>query len=123
VYTDGGCTKNGDDDARASAGVWFGEDDPRNEAIRLPKELGKPSNQLGEIIGAYRATIVADESEDLAIKSDSRTTLEAVTKHAQKNEDKGWVGVADAKALKTLAASMRERTGKTTLQWVKGHSG
>ncbi|KAK0494942.1 hypothetical protein EDD18DRAFT_1173210 [Armillaria luteobubalina] len=31
VYTDGGCTNNGDENAVASAGVWFGPNDARNE--------------------------------------------------------------------------------------------
>ncbi|KAK0464008.1 hypothetical protein IW261DRAFT_1347491 [Armillaria novae-zelandiae] len=44
VYTDGGCTNNGNENAIASTGVWFGENDPRNSAIRLHDDLGKPSN-------------------------------------------------------------------------------
>ena len=29
VYTDGACSNNGNDGARAGSGVWYGPDDPR----------------------------------------------------------------------------------------------
>ncbi len=95
VYTDGGCNNNGDDNAVASAGIWFGQDDPKNESLRLPEALGKPSNQLGEITRAYRASVIADKTEDLTMLSDSMTMISAITDHLQNNEDNGWIGVAD----------------------------
>ncbi|KAF9004848.1 hypothetical protein BDZ89DRAFT_1049389 [Hymenopellis radicata] len=111
VYTDGGCNNNGDDNAVASAGIWFGQDDPRNESLRLPEALEKPSNQLGEITGASRASVIADETEDLTMLSDSMTMINAITDHLQKNEDNGWIGVADRTAHKALVASLCERMG------------
>ncbi|KAF8915000.1 hypothetical protein CPB85DRAFT_1180770, partial [Mucidula mucida] len=103
--------------------IWFGQDDPRNESLRLPEALGKLSNQLGEITRAYRASVIADKTEDLTMLSDSMTMISAITDHLQNNEDNGWIGVADQTAHKALVASLRERTGMTYLQWVKGHSG
>jgi hypothetical protein len=38
VYTDDACMNNGKPDARCGAGVWFGPDDPRNLAPRVPGE-------------------------------------------------------------------------------------
>jgi len=35
IYTNGSCTKNGDKDAAAGAGVWFGPHDERNSSIRI----------------------------------------------------------------------------------------
>ncbi|KAK0459912.1 ribonuclease H-like protein, partial [Armillaria novae-zelandiae] len=109
--------------AVASAGVWFGPNDARNESIRIPKSLGKLTNQLGEITGAYVATKKADETQPLRIISDSKTMIGASTTHLKRNENNGWIGVADAHAHRALVASMRERQSQTTLQWVKGHSG
>ncbi|OSD00581.1 hypothetical protein PYCCODRAFT_1339213, partial [Trametes coccinea BRFM310] len=48
VGTDGSCAKNGEKEARAGAGVYIGEGDERNVAIRLPRSL-KQSNQTAEI--------------------------------------------------------------------------
>lgn len=39
VYTDGGCMHNGDKNAKAGVGVWFSQNDDRNEAIKLPAAL------------------------------------------------------------------------------------
>lgn len=36
VFTDGSCTANGEENAAAGAGVWFGRDDGRNKAVRVP---------------------------------------------------------------------------------------
>lgn len=36
VYTDGSCEKNGDDDAKAGAGVFYGDDDHRNASLSVP---------------------------------------------------------------------------------------
>ncbi|KAJ6537144.1 hypothetical protein B0H19DRAFT_858137, partial [Mycena capillaripes] len=49
VYTDGSSKNNGTADAQAGAGVFFGDGDIRNRAIRVPDELG-PSNQVGEVL-------------------------------------------------------------------------
>ncbi|KAJ6561751.1 hypothetical protein B0H19DRAFT_942962, partial [Mycena capillaripes] len=49
VYTDGSAINNGMPDATAGAGVYFGPNDTRNRAIRIPDEMG-PSNQVGEVI-------------------------------------------------------------------------
>ena len=39
IYTDGACTGNGTENARAGYGVYFGKDDPRNVAAPLEGEL------------------------------------------------------------------------------------
>src|ERR1700722_1930418 len=45
VYTDGSCLNNGEENAQAGSGIWFGRGDPRNRALRLPGQL--QSNQRG----------------------------------------------------------------------------
>ncbi|KAJ7689919.1 hypothetical protein B0H17DRAFT_890138, partial [Mycena rosella] len=49
IFTDGSATNNGGENARAGAGIFFGEGDPRNKAIRIPQEMN-PSNNVGEIV-------------------------------------------------------------------------
>jgi ribonuclease HI len=52
VYTDGLTSNNGGENPNAGAGVFYGEGDARNRAIRVPIELN-PSNQVGEILSGY----------------------------------------------------------------------
>ncbi|KAI0326649.1 hypothetical protein GY45DRAFT_1258552, partial [Cubamyces sp. BRFM 1775] len=47
VYTDRACMKNGLANARARSGVWFGDNDERNAAERVPGQ--HQSNQTAEI--------------------------------------------------------------------------
>ncbi|KAK0479284.1 hypothetical protein IW261DRAFT_1323241, partial [Armillaria novae-zelandiae] len=47
AYTDGSAFNNGTATARAGAGVWFGDDDERNLAIRLSDPL--QTNNIAEI--------------------------------------------------------------------------
>ncbi|KAJ7107530.1 hypothetical protein C8R44DRAFT_595815, partial [Mycena epipterygia] len=49
VYTDGSAINNNTDNGQAGAGVYFGNNDPRNISIRIPRMLG-PSNKVGEIV-------------------------------------------------------------------------
>ncbi|KAF9030590.1 hypothetical protein BDZ89DRAFT_1243555, partial [Hymenopellis radicata] len=59
VYTDGGCLNNGDENAKASAGIWFGPGDGRNKAIRLPEHIPQ-TNQAGETLAPAEATLLTD---------------------------------------------------------------
>ncbi|KAH9858723.1 hypothetical protein C2E23DRAFT_690227, partial [Lenzites betulinus] len=59
AYTDGSCLKNGYESAQAGAGVWFGQDDPRNTAARVPGL--SQTNQAGE---AYACLLAANSTPD-----------------------------------------------------------
>ncbi|KAJ6548853.1 hypothetical protein B0H19DRAFT_855805, partial [Mycena capillaripes] len=54
IYTDGSAINNGKEDAQAGAGVYYGPNDGRNRAIRVPTEL-LPSNNVGEILAIKEA--------------------------------------------------------------------
>ncbi|KAG1870491.1 hypothetical protein C8R48DRAFT_596911, partial [Suillus tomentosus] len=47
IYTDGSCINNGKHDAQCGSGIWFGENNPLNKAVRIPGK--NQSNQAGEI--------------------------------------------------------------------------
>ncbi|KAJ7798981.1 hypothetical protein B0H14DRAFT_2234241, partial [Mycena olivaceomarginata] len=54
IATDGSCFKNGYEDATAGAGVFYGEDNPKNQAIRLPATL-EQTNQTAEMVAMKEA--------------------------------------------------------------------
>lgn len=121
VYTDGSCIHNGTADARAGSGIWFGTDDPRNAAIRVPGD--KQTNQVGELLAILHVVKSIPSDRPLKICSDSKFTIEGLTKLAPGWEAKDWIGVAHGPLFKCTTAWIRARTGGTTLQWVKGHAG
>ncbi|KAL0063480.1 hypothetical protein AAF712_009573 [Marasmius tenuissimus] len=121
IYTDGSCTDNGLPKAKAGAGIFISEDNPRNRAIRIPQELN-PSNQVGEILAVKEATGTVGPN-DVTIYSDSKFVVEGLTKHIKKWEDRGYIGIENAPHLMSTVAALRQRKARTAFKWVKGHAG
>ena len=121
VYTDGACTNNGKENAQCGGGVWFGPDDPRNLAFRVP---GEPqSNQIGELAAMIMAIKRTPHFCPLEIMSDSKYVIRGLTEHLHEWEDRGWVLVQNAQWFKVAAFLLKRRSAKTTFTWVKGHNG
>lgn len=121
VHTDGSCNANGGGNAAAGSGVWFGNADGRNLALRVPARLNQ-SNQVAEIYAVTAAAAVTPPFAPLHIVSDSKYVVDGLTIHLQKWERKGWLEVANAQAMREVVARLRARSAPTTLRWVKGHS-
>ncbi|KAI0822592.1 hypothetical protein BC628DRAFT_1412125 [Trametes gibbosa] len=105
--------ENGTVSAKAGAGVFFVEGHPCNRSIRLPPNM-EQSNQTGEAVATLTAAQVADPAAPLLHITDSRTTLEAVTKRFRKYQDEGFICQKNPNLTRAIVA--------TTL-WVKGHNG
>jgi hypothetical protein len=105
VATDGSCFKNGCDDANAGAGIFYEEEDPRNQAIRLPETL-EQSNQSAEMVALKEAVQNANADADLRIESDSKYVINAVTKNRQKMEDQGYIGVANKRLAQATVVTL-----------------
>ena len=121
VYTDGSCFGNGTAEARAGSGAWYGNEDPRNLAVRVPGE--RQSNQIRELLAILLTVQRTPGNQPLRIKTDSRFAIDGLTKFAQEWEAKDWIGVAHGQLFKCTSAWIRARTADTTLEWVKGHAG
>ena len=121
VHTDGACFNNGKYDARCGSGVYFGPDDIRNIAFRLPGDL--QSNQAAEVIAIYKAASAIQKWFPLKIISDSLYAINGLTEHLSTWEDNGWIGIENAPLFKLTAAVLKQRVATTTFQWTKGHAG
>jgi ribonuclease HI len=89
-YTDGSATSNGRPDARAGSGAYYGQDDLRNLAIRVPSEL-KQSNNVAEIL-AIKETIEYNPKDiTLRIRSASKLAIDGLTTNLRKWEDEGFL--------------------------------
>jgi ribonuclease HI len=93
VYTDGSCSKTEQGQIQAGSGVWFGVDDPRNKAYRVPGHL--QTNQIAELYAGLQVIKNTPSNVPLLIKTDSKYLLESMTKNSQKWEDKGWLGITN----------------------------
>ena len=88
IYIDGSCINNGSHNAQAGYGVYFKDNDERNEYSRV---IGKQTNNTGELTALIRAIeIVSDELNKLKpnIKINIYTDSEYVIKCAGNYGDK-----------------------------------
>ncbi|KAM0251329.1 hypothetical protein ACHAQJ_008224 [Trichoderma viride] len=128
IYTDGSSLANGRAGSRAGLGVYFGENDPRNLAEKLP---GEPqTNQRAELMAMQRALEIAPTDQTVRIISDSQYSIKCVTEWAIGWKKKNWLTASGEKVknqdiIRAVLARMDERTkagGNTYFQWVKGHA-
>lgn len=81
VYTDGACSRNGQPDAAAGYGVFFGNNNPLNVSARL---RGVPqTNQRAELAGIKRALEILSTREDgrmYQICTDSEYAINSLNK-------------------------------------------
>jgi ribonuclease HI len=121
VYTDGSALHNGTANVRAGSGIFYDEGDARNTVLRVPDELG-PSNQVGEVIAVKDAAEKNPKDVPIKILSDSKYTIDGLTKNLQRWEDEGFFNVVNGAIIKATVARFRARKAPTVFQWVKGHS-
>ncbi|KAI1781818.1 ribonuclease H-like protein [Ganoderma leucocontextum] len=120
VYTDGSCTQNGEASATAGSGLWFGEDDHRNNGFRVP---GMQSNQTAELYAVEKAVDMTPPFAPLHVVTDSKYVIRGLTENLGKWERDGWMNVENAEEVKRLTGKLRKRSAPTTFRWVKGHEG
>jgi ribonuclease HI len=98
VYTDGSCIYNGQPNALAGYGVYFGENDVRNESKKV---IGKQSNNTGELTGVIRAIEILEEnlknSEKIAIYTDSEYVIKCLSSYGDKLKKNDWKTSTDKK--------------------------
>ena len=121
VYTDGACINNGDENAATGFRIWYRDQDPRNKSMRVP--ILNQSNQTGELLAVLTAVREHPPQDNLLIVTDSKYVIDGLTKNLKKWEERNWIDTCHGHLFKCTAAWMRRRSGKTTLKWIKGHSG
>jgi len=111
VYTDGSCIKNGEENAQAGSGIWYGRNNPNNKALKVPGP--DQSNQMGELYAVLQVIKSTLLHILLLIKSHSKYVIEGLTKNLEEWENKGWIGVSNHKLFKTTVAWLRTRSSQT----------
>ncbi|KAH9848810.1 hypothetical protein C2E23DRAFT_738868 [Lenzites betulinus] len=81
------------------------------------------TNQTGEAVATLTAAQVADPAAPLLHITDSRTTLDAVTKRFSKYQDEGFICQKNTDLTRAIVATTLARRAHTAFQWVKGHNG
>lgn len=91
VYTDGACSNNGNKNAIAGIGIYFGKDDPRNVSKQI---FGKSTNNVAELHAILEACIIIEDDLKkgivITIVSDSKYSILCASSYGKKNALRNW---------------------------------
>lgn len=127
VYIDGACSNNGQKNAKAGYGVYFGENDQRN--ANGPIE-GKQSNNTGELTAFIRCLEILQndiqKGTNIHIHTDSEYVMKCATTYGAKLEKRGWKSSKDKEVpnleLVQKAYILFKNTKNVTLNYIKAHT-
>ena len=124
VYTDGGCSNNGQTNATAGIGIFFGLNDTRNVSKQIKGKQTNNTAELSAIIETY-AIIEKDvliHGKNIAIVSDSEYAIKCVTSYGEKCSKKNWnVDIPNKELVKTAYNMYKERQNVTFIH-IKAHT-
>ena len=125
VYTDGACSGNGRESAKAGIGVWFGDDHPLN--VSRPVD-GRATNNMAEIQAVTTACQQAKRAgiKNLKINTDSQFLISCINDWMPKWKRNGWKTSTDKPVInKTELLEMEGALSSLNVIWnhVNGHVG
>ncbi|KAJ7246801.1 hypothetical protein B0H12DRAFT_1305322 [Mycena haematopus] len=114
VYVGGAMRRLPGQPPRAAACVFYGRDDPRNEAFRIPENWIQTA-RVAELAATLIAVRLTHQKAELTIVSSQGYVSKAMNKKLTQWEREGWVGVPHRMVMKCLAAELKARKARTTM--------
>lgn len=120
VYTDGACSRNGTKHATAGYGIYFSENNPFNQCVRLT--TGKLTNNVAELIAVIEAIkLITSQYTKIGIYTDSKYTMLCAKSYGDKCAKKGWpTDIPNVELVKELHTLVKQRN--ITLLHVMAHT-
>ena len=112
AHTAGSCVENGYDNAQAGSGVWFGPDDPRNVALKIPGPI--QSKQAGHLAAVLYVVKATPPFAPLHIVSSSKYIIDCFTRKFTAWEEQGWIGIPNMNLIKPIISHLRARGAITS---------
>lgn len=126
VFTDGACSNNGKQNAKAGFGIYFGENDPRNTSKRV---IGKQTNNVAELSAIIEVfTILKEEIESgqkIIIYSDSKISIGWCSTTGKKYDSMNWTkkgGIPNIELIKK-GYNLCKNNLNVSLEHVRAHTG
>ena len=123
VYTDGSCSNNGQENAVAGIGIFFGINDIRNISQKFEGKQTNNTAELNALIQTY-AIIENDiiNGKKVAIVSDSTYAIKCVSTYGEKCEGKNWNVVIPNKELVKKGYELYKNKSNIHFIYVKAHT-
>lgn len=104
--------KNGDH--VSGAGIWFKEDDVRNETLKIPSQMASPgAGEIGAVLHVVWNTPMVNP---LKFFINSKALIKDLTVNLQVNEETDWITHPNAGLMRATVAILREQCSHTTFQ-------
>ena len=123
VYTDGSCSNNGQENAVAGIGIFFGINDIRNISQKFEGKQTNNTAELNALIQTY-AIIENDiiNGKKVGIVSDSTYAIKCVSTYGEKCEGKNWNVVIPNKELVKKGYELYKNKSNIHFIYVKAHT-
>jgi ribonuclease HI len=123
VYTDGSCLHNGQRNATAGIGIFFGVEDPRNVSKCIE---GKQSNNTAELTALIETFVILEDDIQkgiaITIVSDSEYAIRCASSYGKKCESQGWPDIPNRALVQRAYGLYRDKPNVRFLH-IKAHTG
>ena len=123
VYTDGACSHNGQTNAKAGMGIYFGANDPRNTSEKVH---GRQTNNVAELTAIIECfPIIKQDLRDqkrICIMSDSKYSIGCATTYGKKMANSSWAKSIPNKELVRKIYEIYSNEPNVTFKHVKAHT-
>ena len=124
IYTDGSCSNNGKENAKAGIGIYFKENDIRNVSKRI---TGKQTNNRAELLAIIVAFFIVEKDVDagktVVIVTDSQYAIRCFTTYGEKCYKQGWKKDIPNKELLQQGYDLFKDTPNISLMHIRSHTG
>ncbi|XP_011308876.1 ribonuclease H1-like [Fopius arisanus] len=125
IFTDGACSRNGYNGAKAGFGVWFGHNHPLN--VAKPVE-GRPTNNNAEIQAVTESALLSKKHgiKKIRINTDSEFLIKCMTQWMPTWKARGWKTASNEPVVNKDELIKMEKALKGLnyeFNHVRGHSG
>jgi hypothetical protein len=104
VHTTGSCLKDGYKDAHAGSGVWFGFEDLRNKALKIPGP--NQSKQVGQLIAVLYAIQNSPPFAPLHIITNSKYIIDCFFKKLTNWKEYGWIKIPNKEFIRPIVSHL-----------------
>jgi ribonuclease HI len=124
VYTDGSCSNNGKNNAKAGIGIFFGIDDMRNVSKKVE---GKQTNNVAEISAIIEAYSIIENDllngKKVVIATDSEYSIKCVSSYGEKCHKKNWdVDIPNKDLVKTAYELYKDNQTNIRFLHIRAHT-
>lgn len=112
IYTDGACIKNGKKNSIGGIGVYFPNSDYPNISKKITFNI---TNNRAELLAIIEALRIVKNEDNVIIFTDSEYSFKGILKFNGRFKNKDLFDIIDN--------LIKDRKGKTSFRYVKGHTG